>query len=69
VLLSFVGFLISVLVEICLMIITCLELLAFDFLFGEFIIADFAQFYFTHSFLYLILIVESFGGLEASNSF
>lgn len=51
------------------MIITCSELLAFDFLFGEFIIADFAQFYFTHSFLYLILIVESFSGLEASSSF
>jgi hypothetical protein len=69
VLLFFVGFLISVLVEICLTIITCLELLAFDFLFGEFIIADFNQFYFTHSFLYLILIVENFSGLEASSSF
>ena len=68
-LLFFVGFLISVLVEICLIIIACLELLAFDFLFGEFIIADFAQFYFTRSFLYLILIVESFSGLEASSSF
>ena len=51
------------------MIIICLELLAFDFLFGEFIIADFAQFYFTRSFLYLILIVESFSGLGASSSF
>jgi len=69
VLLSFVGFLISVLVEICLMIIISSELLAFDFLFGEFIIADFVQFYFTHSFLYLILIAESFSGLEASSSF
>ena len=69
VLLFFVEFFISVLIEICLMIIACLELFAFDFLLGKFFIAAFAQFCFTRSFLYLILIVENFSGLEASNSF